>query len=492
MAILNLNTVTDTVNNVLQKGGYYLEKDGNYNTPETRALTFSHTDPLSLCFKVLIDYDKPYGLFAPETNVDSALAYLKRLEGSSNNIRYAALVNFIDNVKLLCKYYDFLFMEIEGLGEIFTYPAHNMYIEKDAKINIKLRETIDMRVSQIIDAYKNIAFDYERACDVLPDNLRRFDMHVIVFPIGYYNMALYGEIANNDLTEDEKMSRKILPTLDKINEATMDTWKHKNFNNICFDILDCQFVVDECGKTLFESMANESSSNMASTNLSISYRFASTSGIFNNTRGEIDLVNALAQAAAQNRIDSTINLTSTNVENQTPSFNEITNKAKNNIKSYFKDVKSELQNSGKTAIDLLKNAPKKILNNVVRGVIGSNTPIGNAYRSFSASNIGKMIKNTVELGIDKVNEKVINETVVKLNGLMKLNYNDNLYDFYKNEVESRILEGKKTSPVKIIENEKIYPETSSSSNFTEAERRQVQSGSKYVKEIGNIYNRKGF
>lgn len=487
----NVATVVDAVNKQIFGAGTVLERDQTYMIPEIRAYSALYTDPLALCFKFMIDYDKPYGLFAPETSKDSALAYLKRLEGSSNNIRYAALKNWIDNFQMLVKYYDFLFLEIEGLDQIVNQPPQNMFIETESKINIKLRETIDMRVMQLIEGYRHIVYDQERGVEVIPENLRRFDCHVVLYPAAYYNMALYSEIENADMTEQEKMDRMILPTLDKVCDDSFLTWDKKNFNNLCFNILDCMINVEESGKNLFDSVTSTMQGDLSYNNINFNFRFANYRGIFNNTRGEIDLVNALAQAAAQNKTSAILNVTNDNLQKTT--FGDVTKRAKNNVKAYFKDMGKELRDQGRGIFDTVKNLPNRLAKSAVRKVTGANTPIGNAYNSLSVNNIGRMIKSTVELGIEKVEDKFINQTVTKLNSMLKLNYNDNLYDFYKNEIESRLGKNKKDTGVTMT-SDKIYKSTnvSNPSNNTVQARRDVENGIKYNNNIGNIYTRKGF
>ena len=67
--------------------------------PEHRARRSQFTDPFIPNFKLLVDFDKPYGLFADENNQNSALAYIKRVFGN-NSPRYLMLKSFIEQFKL--------------------------------------------------------------------------------------------------------------------------------------------------------------------------------------------------------------------------------------------------------------------------------------------------------------------------------------------------------------------------------------------------------
>lgn len=476
----NKFTVTDSANEKITS--YDLQRDMDYIVPEIRALNYLYTDPLTLCFKFMIDYDKPYGLFADEAYKDSALAYLKRLEGSSTNIRYNMLKNWIENFKALVKYYDFLFLEVSGLSEILTCPAYNMYNEENAKIEIRMRETIDMRVMQIIEGYRNIAYDYERCCDVLPDNLRRFDAHIILYPAAYYNMALYSAIGSNDNDED-KVIRKMLPTLDKINDDAFITWDRRDFNNICFNIFDCEFLVHESGKTFAETIVSENAQTVTNNNITFSYRFANYNGIFNNIRGEVNLVEALAQSSAQSKAANALNIQTSNVQS------ENTMSTGGRVKNYFKGMGSEIASSAKYGVtqakDFVKNSPR----NIKQKVMAKNGALGNAYQSLSGSNIGKMIKNTVDLGLNKIEDKYINSTLAKLNNLVGMNFNDNLFDFFKNEVIAR--KGKYTAQSGTqFSGEGLKSDDPVDTKSLNRESPSTNGIKLMDKE--NIYNRKGF
>lgn len=419
------NKFTVKSNEIGQQKTYDIEKNLNYITPELRALTYAYTDPFFPCFKLMIDYDKPYGLFANESYKDSALAYLKRLEGNSVSIRYNALKNWLENFKAFVKYWDFLMLEIDGLEPISIRQSYDIpdSTQDTDPITITCKETIDMRVFNLIEGYRNIAYDFERMCEVLPDNIRRFDAHIIVFPASYYSMALYSMQtggSDNDI-------RKVLPTLDKVNDDAFVSWNRNEFNNVCFNLYDCEFDMKITGSKLFSSISNRSDSKESEVALGLNYRFANYAGIFNNTRGEINLVEALALASAQARVENAVSKSSQS--------------AKNNL---FKNIGQEISSSAKyganSAWQFIKNAPSDIV-----GKISSrNGSMGNAFKSISPSGIGNMIRNTVDLGIGKVEDKYINSTLTRLNNLVGMNFNDNVFEFVKNEIISRF--GKYSHP----------------------------------------------
>ena len=71
------------------------------------------------------------------------------------------------------------FQELEGLQNVFKFDElkKNYRGGDDAVIQIKCLESTDLIISGLMDVYRNIAFDIERWCEVLP-HLRGGDLRV--------------------------------------------------------------------------------------------------------------------------------------------------------------------------------------------------------------------------------------------------------------------------------------------------------------------------
>lgn len=523
---INLENITDNVS-----GGVKLQRSESFLTPEVRGYKSLYGDPLTLCFKFMIDYDKPYGLFAPADCVDSALAYVARIESEGvKSVRYQALQNWIDNFKMLVQYYDFLMLEMEGLELILNVGPQTSFNDTENRIQIKCRETVDMRIQNLVDGYRHIIYDDIRMVEVIPINLRRFDCHVLVYPTGYYNMALYGLTGGKETTStteedgtvtettknlDEGTIRMVLPTIDKLNEDSLIDWNVSSFNNMCFNMYECQFIVEESGKDLFSTISNEMQGDFAKNNLCFGYHFADYNGIFNNTRGEIDLMSALAMAAAQDRASSTLAVTTgaptAETAGATPTKQEMRDAKKAErdkkrqarqdgkadrkaarkeaSKQYFQDIGEDLKSQGKelwndiNPVNIFKKTKGKILSKAL--------PIGNALSAVTdAGFLGKMIKNTIDLGLSKVEDKYLNGNIAKLNNLMGMNFSDNLYSIYKNYFDSKIQNNTGTPGMSVMENE-IKNQSEATTSAFGSTKTQVENGAKLM-GYENIYNRKGF
>ena len=89
-------------------------------------------------------------------------------------------------------------MQVEGLEVIQNRKPGHVFTEED-KLNIIIRETVDMRVQSLINDYNHIWYDHVRGVEVLPQNLREFDMFIMLYDVNYYNTMLY-DIDNDELS----------------------------------------------------------------------------------------------------------------------------------------------------------------------------------------------------------------------------------------------------------------------------------------------------
>jgi hypothetical protein len=439
----------------------------NFITSELRNYNSKFTDPLTLCFKLMIDDTKPYGLLADSSNTNSALAYLKRIGQTE---RYEMLKQWIDIFKYYIKYYDFLILGCEGIDDIVGKKPGDMYNEENSKINIITRETSDMLCQSLITMYRHIWYDNERQVEVIPINLRRFDLSILIYSGGYYNMALYDTLENNtSLTEQNKYITKIYPTIKKLSEGYFKENSTYDFNHHLITIGDAQINTEESGKSFFSNISNEPSDEFIKNNFNFSYRFATYKGTFNNIFGEIDFVKVLSLAAAQDNVSNRMlsDYQKNSTSSSKSSYQQTVDKVSSNMKSYFTDTAKSL---GKNASDFVKEVssrPTTYLNKF----IGVNTVIGNALSILSnGSTIPNMIKNTADLALSAVDNQIYS-SMGKINNLVLSSYSDNFVSIYKNYLENESVPNK-SKYEKVINNE--TSETVNKSKLT------------------NIYNRNSF
>lgn len=241
-------------------GRYYnvlheLETFMNVYKPLTEESDIFHTlnDPTISGFKVFFHFDSKVGLLADESNTNSALAYLKRINQMD---RYNWLKVFINQLSRISMEAQWLFQEIEGMNDIMKRPFSD--VNKSGTLNIKTLETIDYKVNRVMMLYREIAFDQNRGVWVLPLNLRSFSMSVYIYDIRMFDST--SKTAVNHL--------------------------RTRFNN---DIKQVNHVLIDCGSCTFNNNSTESfykgsigniMTDYSDNNISIDFLQTHISGLF--------------------------------------------------------------------------------------------------------------------------------------------------------------------------------------------------------------------
>lgn len=491
-----------------------------YTTGEDKVHFYKYADPLTLNFKLIIDYDKKSGLFADEnTGKDSALAYLKRI---GEYQRYDMLKHWIEVFKALVKDFDFLFLDIDGLDVVQNKPNHEFFLDKE-KIKITLRETTDMLVQSLITSYNHIVYDKIRKVSVLPSNLRKFDCYVVVFSAGYYNILFH------DNNNTSKLDDKVLPTKRKLSDEVFSINTINNFNHTLYEFVSCSLDI-ESGSMFTENITNEMNSEYVKNNLTFTYKFATFSGTYNNIMGDENWYSILAQAAAENKLQNLARLQYVNnIKNNNIIPNEnlfskenlskildntvIDKKLLNNINSFGKsETYKNIFQSLKT--NTIENLKDKTINQLPSKLLGPHSVIGQTLQKFNPETVKNMIQNTLDLGINKIQD-IVDDGITNVNNLILNNYNDNLVDAYKNVFgnyvnnEINVITSNETKPyfdsnpnnIYNAVNEYVRPENPNlDENMNKNKFIKGRNGisffdnnkNKFDKSSENIYIRKGF
>ena len=113
---------------------------------------------------------------------ESAWAYLVRNCEDERAELLKEFVSLLSNINTRSPWY---FSEITGLDtaiERKIMEGNLQFEEKRPKISIKcLQDSYDERISTLLDLYRTIVFSWTKKCEILPANLRKFDMGILVF-----------------------------------------------------------------------------------------------------------------------------------------------------------------------------------------------------------------------------------------------------------------------------------------------------------------------
>lgn len=165
-----------------------------------------YRDPSWMYFKIFFKFDSPYGLLGGVLNNNgsskfkvrnTAIQYLHRnmvAKGKYdvNNLyaRKNALANFVKLLSRISCKEPWLFSSIKDVNQALTMDFENLSHEKELEIECR-PDTTDWLLSTLFNLYKYACFDEINMKETIPENLRKFDMDVIVFqaPLRYFHTS---------------------------------------------------------------------------------------------------------------------------------------------------------------------------------------------------------------------------------------------------------------------------------------------------------------
>lgn len=210
------------------------------------------TQPAWLYFKLFFKFDSSYGLlggimkssdgskFAAN---NTAIQYLTRNYGkSSDNMgaRRKSLVKFVRSLSYISSYAPWFFKSVKDVNNALNMNLDNLTAEKSIEIECS-EEATDLRLLTLMDFYKYAAYDAINQKEILPENLRKFDLDVVVFqsPIRYLQTStrdlkgrktVYKNLNSANMTD--RMSFKLFSFQGcEIDYSTLNTMLPQTFSN---------------------------------------------------------------------------------------------------------------------------------------------------------------------------------------------------------------------------------------------------------------------
>lgn len=171
-----------------------------------KGLDNAYRDPSWMYFKIFFKFDSPYGLLGGVLNNNgsskfkvrnTAIQYLQRNmvargQNDANNLyaRKNALANFVKLLSRISCKEPWLFSSIKDVNQALTMDFENLSHEKELEIECR-PDTTDWLLSTLFNLYKYACFDEINMKEIIPENLRKFDMDVIVFqaPLRYFHTS---------------------------------------------------------------------------------------------------------------------------------------------------------------------------------------------------------------------------------------------------------------------------------------------------------------
>jgi len=123
---------------------------------------------------------------------DSAADYFARIGSPSRQKYLEIFTNLLYRIQEEAPWY---FQSVAGLSDLYKIDPANNFRGKDKVLTIECLESIDLRMSLLADTYRNLSFEVQGMREVLPINLRTFNMHVHVLEFRKFNTT-FGVIAD--------------------------------------------------------------------------------------------------------------------------------------------------------------------------------------------------------------------------------------------------------------------------------------------------------
>lgn len=223
-------------------------------------------------FKIFFKFDTQYGLFGglfenPDGIVtsNSAAGFFTSLSTHSllsNRLliveRYKALEKFARTLSYINCTAPWFFKSIRGLDKANSLQLENYSKERSISIGCS-EEAIDMRLNTLMDLYKFICYDDVNNREILPENLRKFDMAVMVFqsPI---------QILHTPLKANGSGNKNVLLGMPNTDYSGDNFMGFKIFN-----FIGCEFNLNSAGSMIPGDMNNEAPFQMGKGTIDITY-----------------------------------------------------------------------------------------------------------------------------------------------------------------------------------------------------------------------------
>ncbi|MCK9574590.1 MAG: hypothetical protein WC979_01655 [Candidatus Pacearchaeota archaeon] len=184
----------------------FLDSDTQYDAKPSTSIDglsyspYDFQDPSIVGFRIrfdflekenLYDFDNlPNALLMDPKDRSSAYQYLMNINEQQ---RAAHLKSFIATLKSLQEDTPWYFQSISGLDSLQKIdPTKAWRPGPDGKITIETLESIDMRVSMLIDLYRKAAWDPIYSRWMLPENMRWFKVEIVIAEIRDFQLSIQG------------------------------------------------------------------------------------------------------------------------------------------------------------------------------------------------------------------------------------------------------------------------------------------------------------
>ena len=262
-----------------------------------KGLSSVFDEPGWFYFKIFFDFDTNHGLFGGLLNykeltqaTNSAAKYLYSNIDNHKNIkakdRITALYKFASILSYINDQAPWYFKEVKNLNDAVSPVVDNFSQERFIEIGVT-QDAIDMRLSTLMSLYNYACFDNFYNKEIIPKNLRKFNMSIVVFqtPLRYLHTSFTSnkkiEFMGVDVgaVADEvtgffgkKKSRKPASNYKSMN---VNNGLSNNFGDLMsmkiYTFLGCEFDLKSFSDIIPGQVSNENPFQLGNSSIKISY-----------------------------------------------------------------------------------------------------------------------------------------------------------------------------------------------------------------------------
>jgi hypothetical protein len=260
-------------------------------------------DPTYLGFSIFFDFVNSPLLFVSDDNSlagDYAYKYLSNVSPQ----RAELLKIFVTSLQYLQNNKPYIFQTIEGLDRCWNIATDlkDPYMGgDDAKIGIGCLESLDMRITGLMDLYRKLAYDVNGRREILPANLRKFKCTIIVQEIRRFKtLTDIIRSQQSDTSSNFNQNNFVSPTtggglfsattLNQIANGEQDDpislWVNDNCSQVVFNLDFCEFTPETAG-AVFTAFNNAGEKTPAQQKIGFTYEKVSEVNRYSTLEGDL-------------------------------------------------------------------------------------------------------------------------------------------------------------------------------------------------------------
>lgn len=294
----------------------------------------------------------------------SAVGYLNAVGQTTRASYLRAFVQGILEVQKSRPYY---FQTIEGITEAYnkTMDMTDPFLgsKNDGGIIIGLLEAIDLKVTALFNLYKLACYDVKYRRNIIPANLRYFDVYVDIIEIRKFNSVRRATTASNPNSPDNDSTRFV----------------NNNTSVLTFRFSECTFD-PAASSQVFANVANDKSGAFATSSMKWSYGKVEMESQFSGYNSALKDTGLMQPSGIngkinlQNKIIDKADFSKEGIGGNINSQNKITNKANFSREQITNTVKNKLNSLGENTMKGARANAERTINSFTQGLA-----FGNAF-----------------------------------------------------------------------------------------------------------------